>query len=173
MQRAHARGDDAAGPVPVRNSIGPQATGCDQRLRSATFCLMPFIPKDERPAFGSDVLQSPKAVLETHMLGNPAGAGSRTELRRRFEEYAEDWKTKTAHLSVLSQRVMHPSYQKIIGLGQDALPLILERLTTHPDHWFWALRSIAGEDPVSREDVGKFAAMRDAWIRWGRNRGLI
>ena len=98
---------------------------------------------------------------------------SRKELRRRFEEYADDWKTRTAHLSVLSQRVMHPSYQRIIGLGQDALPLLLERLSTHPDHWFWALRSIAGEDPVNREDVGKFAAMRDAWIRWGRSRGLI
>ena len=102
-----------------------------------------------------------------------AGSGHQTELRRRFEEYADEWRAQTAHLSVLSQRIMHPSYQSIIGLGRDALPLLLERLSTHPDHWFWALRYIAGEDPVSQEDVGKFAAMRDAWIRWGRNRGLI
>lgn len=102
-----------------------------------------------------------------------AGAARREALRRRFEEYAEEWSTRTAHLSVLSQRMMHPSYQRIIGLGPDALPLILERLATHPDHWFRALGSIAGEDPVSREDAGNFAAMRDAWIRWGRDRGLI
>lgn len=103
----------------------------------------------------------------------PTRAGDRSELRRCFEMHADEWKTRTAHLSVLSQRIMHPSYQRIIGLGRDALPLIIERLSTHPDHWFWALRSISGEDPVRREDEGRFGAMRDAWIRWGRNRGLI
>ena len=103
----------------------------------------------------------------------PTRAGDRSELRRCFEKHADEWKTRTAHLSVLSQRIMHPSYQRIIGLGRDALPLIIERLSTHPDHWFWALRSISGEDPVRREDEGRFGAMRDAWIRWGRNRGLI
>lgn len=103
----------------------------------------------------------------------PTRAGDRSELRRCFEKHADEWKTRTAHLSVLSQRIMHPSYQRIIGLGRDVLPLIIERLSTHPDHWFWALRSISGEDPVRREDEGRFGAMRDAWIRWGRNRGLI
>lgn len=102
-----------------------------------------------------------------------ASAGDRSELRRCFEKHADEWKTRTAHLSTLSQRIMHPSYQRIIGLGRDALPLIIERLSTHPDHWFWALRSISGEDPVRREDEGRFGAMRDAWIRWGRNRGLV
>ena len=97
----------------------------------------------------------------------------RAESRRRFETYAEEWMTRTAHLSVLSKRVMHPSYQRIIGLGSAALPLILNQLLSQPDHWFWALRSISGEDPVRPEDVGKFDAMRDAWVEWGRNRGLI
>lgn len=97
------------------------------------------------------------------------------DLRQRFEKYADEWRAQTAHFSVLSQRIMHPSYQMIIGLGPDALPLIIERLLTRPDHWFWALRSIAGEDedPVRREDVGKFAVMRAVWLHWGQRRGLI
>ena len=95
------------------------------------------------------------------------------ELRRLFNSYAEEWTTQTAHLSVLSQRIMHPSYQRIIGLGAQALPLIIERLMAHPDHWFWALSSISGEDPVRPEDAGRFGAMRDTWIDWGRGRGLV
>jgi len=102
-----------------------------------------------------------------------AGADRRTELRRRFERYADEWRARTAHLSVLSQRVMHPSYQRIIGLGPEALPLIIERLVVQPDHWFWALSSISGEDPARPEDAGRFDAMRKAWIDWGRKRGLL
>ena len=102
-----------------------------------------------------------------------ARADRRTELRRRFERYADEWRARTAHLSVLSQRVMHPSYQRIIGLGPEALPLIIERLVVQPDHWFWALSSISGEDPARPEDAGRFDAMRKAWIDWGRKRGLL
>lgn len=102
-----------------------------------------------------------------------ARADHRTELRRRFERYADEWRARTAHLSVLSQRVMHPSYQRIIGLGPEALPLIIERLVVQPDHWFWALSSISGEDPARPEDAGRFDAMRKAWIDWGQKRGLL
>lgn len=102
-----------------------------------------------------------------------AKADHRTELRRRFERYADEWRARTAHLSVLSQRVMHPSYQRIIGLGPEALPLIIERLVVQPDHWFQALRSISGEDPARPEDAGRFDAMRKAWIDWGLKRGLL
>ena len=97
----------------------------------------------------------------------------RSEIKKRFDRYADDWKIQTAHLSLLSRRVLHPSYKRIIGLGKEALPLILRQLSSRPDHWFWALQSISGEDPVKPEDVGNFDAMRDAWITWGRDRGLV
>jgi hypothetical protein len=100
-------------------------------------------------------------------------ADQRANLRQRFDRYADEWRAQTAHTSVLARRIMHPSYQKIIGLGREALPLILDRLSSQPDHWFWALRSISDEDPVRPEDVGRFDAMRDAWIEWGRDRGLV
>ena len=100
-------------------------------------------------------------------------ADQRTNLRQRFDRYADEWRAQTVHTSVLARRIMHPSYQKIIGLGRGALPFILDRLSSQPDHWFWALRSISDEDPVMPEDVGRFDAMRDAWIKWGRDRGLV
>lgn len=124
--------------------------------RENTYCTARIVT-DLRPIFGSD---APRA-------------DQRANLRQRFDRYADEWRAQTAHTSVVARRIMHPSYQKIIGLGREALPLILDRLSSQPDHWFWALRSISDEDPVRPEDVGRFDAMRDAWIEWGRDRGLL
>lgn len=68
---------------------------------------------------------------------------------------------------------MHPAYQRIIGLGPAVIPLILADLARQPDHWFWALKALTGEDPVSPGDRGKMAAMSEAWLRWGRANGYI
>ena len=95
------------------------------------------------------------------------------ETERRFNDLAEKWAAETAHHSSMSRIVLHRSYQEIIGLGRDVLPLILGRLSTDPNHWFWALRAIAGEDPVCAADVGKFDAMRQAWLQWGCSRGFV
>ena len=95
------------------------------------------------------------------------------DVEARFNDLAEEWASETAHLSMMSNIVLHRSYQEIIGLGRDVLPLILKRLSVEPNHWFWALRAISGEDPVPAADVGRFDAMRRAWLQWGRSRGLI
>jgi hypothetical protein len=41
------------------------------------------------------------------------------------------------------------------------------------DQWFWALESITDENPVPPEAAGKVRQMAQAWIDWGRGRGLI
>ena len=97
------------------------------------------------------------------------------DLQRLFNRLADAWAAETAHLSLISQKAMHPNYQRIIGLGRRAIPLILERLSAQPGHWFWALRAIVGddEDPVRPKDIGRFDAMREAWLAWGRKRRLL
>lgn len=94
-------------------------------------------------------------------------------LSERFNTLAERWRNDTAPLSSTSQIAMHPAYQEIIGIGRDVVPLILNDMKRQPAHWFWALRSITGEDPVAETDRGKLAAMTDAWLKWGRENGLI
>lgn len=64
-------------------------------------------------------------------------------------------------------------YSKIIGLGLAAVPLILDELQQQPDHWFWALEAITGENPVSKDDVGDIEASTSAWIHWGRENGYL
>ncbi len=94
-------------------------------------------------------------------------------LHERFRELTDDWKSRTRHLSNTAQIALVFSYQKLIGLGPPVVPLILAELENEPDHWFWALEAITGENPVSNEDAGDMDASAKAWIQWGKQQGLI
>ena len=76
-------------------------------------------------------------------------------------------------MSSITKLVMHPCYQRIIGMGPAVLPLLLRELQKEPDYWFWALRAITGENPVGPKDTGDIEKMAESWIRWGRDRGLM
>jgi hypothetical protein len=86
--------------------------------------------------------------------------------RMKFNKLKNDWKSDTFYLSSISQKVAHPAYQEIISMGADALPLIIQELKNEPSHWFPALRSITGYDPVSAENRGRIDAMAAEWINW-------
>jgi len=93
------------------------------------------------------------------------------ELERLFSELAQRWRSETAAHSVLQKKVLHPAYQRIIGLGPAVIPLILRELKREPSHWFWALNAITGEDPAP---VGStFEQAADAWLTWGHARGYL
>ena len=96
-----------------------------------------------------------------------------SEICIRFRRLAEEWKQQSRILSNTAQMAMLKPYQRIIGMGWDAVPLILEELTRHPDQWFWALESITEENPVPAEAAGFVRLSADSWVTWGRERGLI
>jgi hypothetical protein len=105
---------------------------------------------------------------------NPAYAFPWVEtsgLETTFIQLAEQWKQETGMLSIVSKMSLHPAYQRIIGMGQPVVPLILRELEREPDHWFWALRSITGEDPVRPEQRGNLGQMAADWLEWGRANG--
>jgi hypothetical protein len=68
--------------------------------------------------------------------------------------------------------IMLPAYQKIIGMGFDAVPFLLRELETNLDMWFWALMAITEEDPVAKESLGDGQAMAKAWLEWAKERGI-
>ncbi len=84
----------------------------------------------------------------------------------RFYELTQEWEESTAALSSITTIAMHPAYQKIIGMGEIALPLIMRELRTRPNHWFWALKAITGEDPVPSQHRGHVRKMAVAWLDW-------
>ena len=94
-------------------------------------------------------------------------------LRARFDELADEWAQETRLQSSSTEIEIHPAYQRIIGMGPAVLPFILDRLAQRTEHWFWALAAISREDPVDPMDAGRVEAMAEAWLRWGRAKGLI
>ena len=91
-------------------------------------------------------------------------------LARRFAGLAARWKAERGPSSSIDDLVLHPAYQQIIGLGPAAVPLLLEELRREPDHWFWALAAITGEDPVPPGSRGRLVEMAEAWLNWGARR---
>lgn len=93
--------------------------------------------------------------------------------KARFEMLAAQWREQAGPLSSSTDRAMLPAYQTIIGMGETALPFILEEMRNRGGHWFWALRAITGENPVPPEHRGNVEAMTEDWLQWGRERGCI
>lgn len=91
----------------------------------------------------------------------------------RFSNLKEEWEDEIAALSSVTDIGMHPAYQQIIGMGPIVIPLILSEMVRKLGHWFWALKSITGEDPVSPEQRGRINEMTEAWLSWGREQRYI
>jgi hypothetical protein len=96
---------------------------------------------------------------------------SKAELEKEFNALAAEWRRDTALLSIAQQKAMHPAYQKIIGMGREALPLIFKEIKVRGGDWLWALEMIVrNENPAA--GVTKFKDAVDAWVNWGRKRGV-
>jgi hypothetical protein len=103
----------------------------------------------------------------------PPKLAERLTTEERFRRLAEEWKLESRYLSNTRQMAMLRSYQAIIGMGLPVLPLILKELQREPNFWFHALEALTDEDPVPGEIRGSVARIREAWLDWGRQQGLI
>jgi hypothetical protein len=112
-------------------------------------------------------LQMPDVLQQSFAQGE----GPESSTKTMFGELAATWREESAFCSSLLEMVTRPSYQRIIGLGRSAIPHILAALSQQPDHWFWALKAITGEDPVPPEDRGNLQRMTQAWLIWGVRNG--
>jgi hypothetical protein len=92
---------------------------------------------------------------------------------QQFRSLAEQWRRETGMLSSILKKAMHPAYQRIIGMGAGAIVPILLDLQKRPDHWFWALNAITGENPVPQESMGNLQQMAEVWLQWGKTKGYI
>jgi hypothetical protein len=90
---------------------------------------------------------------------------------RKFRRLANQWLRETEHASSVKRACMHPSYQRIIGMGPAVVPYLLHELERNSDHWFWALNAITEEDPARAED--SLDGAKEAWLRWGREKGYL
>lgn len=86
-----------------------------------------------------------------------------------FRKLADEWARETGHLSLVASRLRHPAYLRILNMGEHVVvPLILKEIEQNPDHWFHALVTLTGENPVPVGFTGTVDDAIDLWIEWGR-----
>lgn len=98
-------------------------------------------------------------------------------LEERFQEQANKWEQETAHLSSPLQRMMHPSYQAILGMGAerkwDLVRLLLLDMRQNHRDWLLALSYLTQANPINPKDAGKTDKLVNAWLNWGKEQGLL
>jgi hypothetical protein len=110
----------------------------------------------------------PRYVRKIHVIVQPAES-----VAVRFYRLAADWSANTGHISSVSDLVSHQSYQEIIKLGWGVVPYLLEDLQQNKRFWFPALFAITKVRPFDPRDANNSQRMTEAWIRWGKRKGLI
>lgn len=84
--------------------------------------------------------------------------------RETFERLADEWLRERPRGIDIVQLTRHPAYQDIIGLGESAVPWILQRLAHKPDHWFVGLSTI-GMNKLRGLSGWRAAATTSSWGR--------
>jgi hypothetical protein len=85
-----------------------------------------------------------------------------------FREAVAEWRDATWFKSSLVNRISHPAYLRIVGLGQQAIPWILQELRQQPDYWFPALEALT-RDKFSPKATS-MKELYEAWLKWGEER---
>ncbi|HZS46514.1 MAG TPA: hypothetical protein VFC63_15670 [Blastocatellia bacterium] len=81
----------------------------------------------------------------------------------RFRRLVEEWQRATEHTSSIMKAIMHPAYLQIIGMGEQAVPLLLRELHDNSGHWFIALHSIKPDDDPT-EPGDNFDVAASKWL---------
>jgi len=98
---------------------------------------------------------------------------SSAALEETFRALADEWRVETEMHSSISKKLRHPAYQKIIALGEPAIPLILRELRDRPGFWFEALKAITRQSPVPHDERTDLRRVREHWLNWGREKRYI
>ncbi len=104
----------------------------------------------------------------------PARATARTDRQvvELFEHLSGDVLEEALFSASLRDVFQSPAYQRTIGLGPQALPLILRLVMRDRSAvWFWALAAISGSDIADGAESVEAAAA--SWIEWGQSRDLL
>lgn len=96
-----------------------------------------------------------------------------SSIANRFARLVADWKRERNPYSSDPAQDATASYLKIIGMGPEAIPLVLQEMQREPDQWFVALNALTDADPVPPEHRGNFNQIVSDWLSWGRVNGYL
>ena len=95
------------------------------------------------------------------------------DLLHKFCNLVVTWEDETMMVSSVSELITHSAYLQIIGMGGEVVPFLLFELQRKPNHWFIALQSITGENPIPESHYGNVPLMIKDWLKWGKQNKLI
>lgn len=100
------------------------------------------------------------------------------DVESRFRWLAVQWEADTLVLSDPGKIMGHPAMQAIIAMGEAVVPIILRELRDDPSLLVWALPEITGVKLVPPRIEGGFiksdvTAQVQAWVEWGRQKGIL
>ena len=90
----------------------------------------------------------------------------RQNLKSKFDFYKSIWRAETIFSSSTSDIINNAAYRSIVGLGPEVLPFIFDDLRRTNAHWFYALESLTGQNPIPNEHRGIIPLMTKDWLRW-------
>lgn len=122
-----------------------------------------------------ELLLKPRGWMQALESSRPyrRGAVTSPDHRRSFTQLKEQWERETANVSSVTRIILNEAYQRIIGMGPTALPMIFSTLKEEGGLWFPALKSITGADPVPEHERGDTEAMRQSWLDWATRHGYL
>ena len=94
-------------------------------------------------------------------------------LEKKFRRLAGQWRYETGMYSAPRKIIGHPAYRRIIAMGEEAIPLILQDFPNSGGFWHFALKEITGESPVPESAGGRVEVITEAWLKWGREHKYI
>jgi hypothetical protein len=150
-----------------KNEIDLQREHQDDNFFVSSSRLISKVDKDLDAQEASKV----KKLHSTQWILSQKKPTEKKNLQQEFNLLSTRWKSETESLSSIKKKITHPDYLKIIEMGSEVIPIILQSLLKDPDHWFVALNKISGENPISYG-----ASFQDAvigWLQWGQSKGFF
>lgn len=88
--------------------------------------------------------------------------------KERFHSLRDQWQKETGHMSNSSQIVAHQAYRKVVNMGHEAVPWIIEDIRTNGTTFWWtALYEILKSGPhVPDYAQGKVMLLNEMWLAW-------
>jgi hypothetical protein len=93
-------------------------------------------------------------------------------LRQYFMDALQEWRNEVGFSSLLEEKRTTATFRRIVDMGEEAIPFLLEEIASRPSLMFMALHEITGDDPIAPDHRGRVTAMVEVWLRWGREHGI-
>jgi hypothetical protein len=91
-------------------------------------------------------------------------------IEEKIDALAEVWRKFCRGRSVIEYN--HAAYMQVIGIGIEAMPILLKKLEDGDSDWIVAMKYIAGTTTTTPEMRGDVQTIRQSWLDWGTANGF-